>query len=299
MAGSSSQFTSLLPNDVLARVERLRLNPRRRRTNRMRGEHLSGKGGTSIEFSDYRDYVPGDDMRYVDWNIFSRLNQPYLKLYAHEEEMHVPILLDCSASMTFEGKFELGRQLAAALGVMGLMSVEKVSVYPCGRTDRGALPLKPCHGRASLKRFFTFLEELTPYGDSPIESSIESVLKHHRGKGTAIIISDFLTFGDIDRAFNLLHGAGLEIYGLQILGPTERNPELTGDLRFVDSENALTLDVSSVGELLGIYHEYRLGLENHLSSACRKRAGRFLSVGSDEPLSGILFDTLIRQGWIR
>ncbi|SFH67581.1 DUF58 domain-containing protein [Planctomicrobium piriforme] len=295
----SSQLTALLPNDVLSRVERMRLSPQRRRTNRMRGEHLSGKGGTSIEFSDYRDYSPGDDMRYVDWNIFSRLNQPYLKLYAHEEELHVPILLDCSASMGFEGKFELARQLAAALGVMGLMSVERVSVFPCGRAASNGASLKPCSGRASLKRFFQFLEQLQPGGEIAIEQSIEAVLKQHRGKGIAIVISDFLTFGDVSRSFNLLHGAGLEVYGLQILGPMERNPELAGDLRFIDAETQQSLDVSSVGDLLGLYHQHRQGLEDHLADACRKRAGRFLSLTSTDPLPELLFDKLVRRGWVK
>ena len=81
------------------------MNPIRRQTNRLRGEHLSSKGGSSIEFADYREYSPGDDIRYVDWNIFSRLNHPYLKLFAHEEEMHVVLMLDASTSMQYENKF--------------------------------------------------------------------------------------------------------------------------------------------------------------------------------------------------
>lgn len=299
MSVSTTQFTTLLPNDVLARAEKMRLNPLRRRTNRMRGEHMSGKGGTSIEFSDYREYVPGDDTRYVDWNIFSRLNQPYLKLYAHEEEMHVAILLDSSASMAFEGKFELARQIAASLGVMGLMSVERVSLYTCGQ-GAGRVPyLKPCSGRVSLKRFFQFLEQTEVGGSIPIEQSIEQVLKQHSGKGIVVILSDFLTYGDVSRGFNLLHGAGLEIYGVQILSPTERNPELTGDMRFVDSETQATLDISSVGELLGLYHQHRQGLEDYLSSQCRKRSGRFLSVSSDATIQGVLFDQMLRNAWIR
>lgn len=296
---TTSQLTRLLPNDVLARAERMRINPQRRRTNRMRGEHLSGKGGTSIEFSDYRDYVPGDDMRYVDWNIFSRLNQPYLKLFSHEEEMHVPILVDSSSSMNFEGKFDLALQVAAALGVMGLMNVEKVSVYTCGVRGARAPYLKPCTGRASLKRFFSFLENIETGGNIAIEQSIETVLKQHSGKGVVVILSDFLTFGDVSRAFNLLHGAGLEIYALQILGPTELDPELTGDLRFVDAETNEVLDVSSVGELLGLYHQHRQGLEEFLATECRKRNGRFLSVSSETPIKEILFDHLLRRGWIR
>ncbi len=296
---SIKQFTSLLPNDVLARVERMRLNPIRRQTNRMRGEHLSSKGGTSTEFADYRDYVPGDDIRYVDWNIFSRLNHPYLKLFAHEEEMHVVLLLDASSSMQFEGKFDLARQVAAALGVMGLMNVERVSVYSCASKSADPVILPPVTGRASLQRFFKFLEDLDGGGEFPVEQAIEEALKWHRGRGVAIVLSDFLTFGDVTRGFNLLHTSGLEIYGLQILGPTEVDPELTGDLRFVDSESMQTLDVSSVGELLGIYHEHRLGLEEYLSAECRKRSGRFLSVVSDEPIKAVLFDRLLRRGWIR
>lgn len=295
----ATQFTSLLANDVLARVERMRLNPVRRQTNRMRGEHLSSKGGSSTEFADYRDYVAGDDIRYVDWNIFSRLNHPYLKLFAHEEEMHVVLLLDASASMQFEGKFELARQVAASLGVMGLMNIERVSVYTCASLQKDPVILPPVTGRASLLRFLKFLEGQEGGGEFPVEQAIEEVLKRHRGKGIAIVLSDFLTLGDMSRAFNMLFNAGLEIYGLQILGPTERDPELTGDLRFVDSETHETLDVSSIGELIGLYHEHRQALENHLSAECRKRSGRFVSIASDQPIKTVLFDTLLRRGWIR
>jgi len=99
-----SQMTSLLANDTLGRVERMRLQSRRKFTNRSQGEHLSGKGGTSNEFTDYRNYVEGDDIRYVDWNIFSRLGRPYMKQYRHEEEMHVVIIVDASTSMNYDNK---------------------------------------------------------------------------------------------------------------------------------------------------------------------------------------------------
>ncbi|HVJ85644.1 MAG TPA: DUF58 domain-containing protein [Caulifigura sp.] len=293
------QFTTLLPNDVLARVERMRLAPVKRLTNRQRGEHLSDKGGTSVDFADYRDYVAGDDLRHVDWNIFSRLNQPYLKLYAHEEDMHCVLILDGSTSMGFEGKFHLARQVAAALGVMGLMNVERVSVYASTSSQKEPTFLPPSGGRASLKRFFSFMEGLSSGGDCTIEAAVELALRRHRGRGIAVVLSDFLTFGDVVRPFNQLHAAGLEIYGIQILAPIEINPELTGDLRIVDSENEQTLDISSAGELLGLYHEHRIGLENHLTSECRKRNGRFLSLNSADPIKTVLFDRLLRRGWVR
>lgn len=294
----SNQFTTLFDNKTLSMLERMRLNPTRRLTNRSRGEHLSGKGGTSTEFSDYRNYVPGDDVRYIDWNIFARLNRPYMKQYQHEEEMHVVLILDASSSMDYEDKFLRCQQLAAAFGVMGLLNFEKVSAYSCN--NKGGLPAKlsPCTGRISMKRLFDFLTKIEVGGDSPIEVAVEDVLRSHRGRGIAIVLSDFESFGDLQRPFNMLYSAGLEIFGVQILGSSEMNPEINGDLRLVDSESGQTLDISSAGDLLGLYHEHRALLEAHLAMLCRQRSGRFLTIDSGDLLEHVLFDLFRRKGWV-
>src|SRR6478752_6627965 len=141
----TTQITSLLSNRDLDRLARLRLNASRRFTNRARGEHLAAKGGTSTEFCDYRDYAPGDDVRFVDWNIFARIQRPYLKQFHHEEELHVAVLVDASQSMLFEGKLALAQRLAAALGVIGLRGSDKVSACALGAGTR----LSPSSGRAA------------------------------------------------------------------------------------------------------------------------------------------------------
>jgi uncharacterized protein (DUF58 family) len=299
VADETRQFTTLLPNDVLSRLERMRIRPRRRMTNRTHGEHLSGKGGTSIEFSDFRDYVAGDDLRHVDWNIFSRLHRPYVKQFRYEEQMCVIILLDASTSMTFDGKFEQARQIAAAFALMGLFSLEPVSIYSCKQIESHPAICPPCTGRASRARVFTFLEELEAGGDFPIEAAVDAVLRRHRGRGIAIVLSDFLTFGDLGRPFNLLYSAGLEVFGVQILSPAERDPELTGDLRFVDSETDMSLDISNVGELISIYQDRRRALERELDEHCRRRRGRFVSISSADPIDWLLFDLFRRKGWLR
>lgn len=296
---SKPQVTPLFTNEVLGRVERMRLNPNRRRTNRTRGEHTSGKGGSSIEFSDYRDYVAGDDIRYVDWNIFARLQRPYLKLFSHEEELHIAVLLDCSTSMKFEGKFERARQLAAAFGLMGLMGGERVSVFAVGAAQGSPAMVPRLSGRAARHRLLPFLESIEPGGDSGIEQSIDTMLRFHRGRGVVVLLSDFLTFGDCSRAFNMLHGSGLEMYGVQLLGPSEISPELTGDVRFVDSESGLMLDVSSAKELVALYLSYRQALEERLAAECRKRNGRFTTLNATQSIESILFETLLRKGWVR
>ncbi len=292
-----SQFTSLLSNDALARVERMTINSLRRWTSKSRGEHFAAKGGTSTEFCDFRDYVPGDDTRFVDWNIFARLNRPYLKIFHLEEEQNVVLLVDASSSMLFEGKLDRAKQLAAAFGVMGLRNVERVSVYACNKTGGAPARLPPCRGRMSMLKLFHFLEGIEGGGDAPLEHAVEQTLKYHTGRGVAVVLSDFFTFGDVKRGLNALFSAGLEVMAVQILGPSEIDPQVTGDLRLVDCETAQTLDVSSAADLLTIYQEYRGAFEENLRTLCQQRSGRFLCVSAAEPIENILFDLLRRKGW--
>jgi uncharacterized protein (DUF58 family) len=292
------QLTSLFDNSVLSRLERLRINATRRFTNKSRGEHLTGRGGNSIDFSDYRDYSPGDDIRFVDWNIFSRLNRPYLKLFELEEEMHVAVIVDASSSMMFENKLDRAKQLAAAFGVMGLFGNECVSVDAFNSRDESISRFPRCIGRASMMKMFSFVERVEGGGDAPLETGIESFLKFHSGRGTAVVLSDFMTFGDLTRAFNLLFGSGLEIFAVQILGPSEIDPEVTGDLRLVDIETELGLNVSANPGLLRVYQEYRGIHERHVGDLCKQRCGRFLSISSQDSLNWVLFDLFRRRGWV-
>jgi uncharacterized protein (DUF58 family) len=297
MTVPAPQLTSLLTNRDLDRLARLRLKVSRRYTNRGRGEHLGVKGGTSTEFCDYRDYAPGDDVRFVDWNIFARIQRPYLKQFHQEEELHVALLIDASRSMLFEEKFALAKRLAAALGVLGARGGEKISAYAMG-SEGPSLRLAPTRGRTAQGKLFAFLESIEGGGETPVERGIEAFLRQHNGRGVAVVLSDFLTDGDLRRSFNLLHNARLEIFALQLLGPSELAPEINGDLRFVDCETAAHLDISAAGDLLSLYHEYRLAHEAQLTALCQQRSGKFLSISSVEPFERVVFDIMRRRGWI-
>ncbi|MCR9197056.1 MAG: DUF58 domain-containing protein [Planctomycetaceae bacterium] len=298
MADSKTQLTPLFSNSILNRIERMRLSPLRRLTNRSRGEHLAGKGGSSTDFADYRDYAAGDDMRYVDWNIFARLRRPYIKQFLHEEEMHVVIVVDASTSMMFDDKLLRARQLAAAFGIMGLLNVERVSVYAQHQQEGAAWMLPPGSGRPRIQQLLSFLENLGGGGSIPIEQAIQTTLRFHRGRGIAILLSDFLTFSDLTRSMNMLFSSGLEVWGLQILADSEISPSLEGDMRFVDSETGETLDITNAGELLGLYQQHRDWHEDTLHQQCRSRNGRFASISSSQTLEQILFDVLSRKGWV-
>ncbi len=296
---TQSRITSLLPNDVLACVERLRLVTRKRFTNRSRGEHVAQRSGTSTEFKDYRDYTPGDDMRFVDWNIFSRLHRPYVKLHHEEEEMHIVLLIDASSSMRFEGKLEMAKSLAAAIGVTGLYGQEKVSVCVFNQKDGKVARFRPHQGRSSRGSLFRFIERIEGGGDGPLEAGIEAMLRQHHGRGIVIIASDFLTTGDLKRSFNLLYSEGLEIFGLQILGPTEIEPDVTTDWRLVDSETNETLDISTGGDLFKLYNQYREAFQTYVSALAQSRSGRVVTINSKDALDVVLFDQLRRKGWLR
>ncbi|MHC4079505.1 MAG: DUF58 domain-containing protein [Planctomycetota bacterium] len=296
---STRQLTTLLTNTELGRVERLRIQSLRRFTNRSQGDHRSRGGGRSIEFKDYRDYVAGDDLRFLDWNIYARLRRPYIKLFHDEEELHVVLLVDGSTSMNFEDKFLRSRQLAAAFGIMGLVGGDRVSVHVFYDSNRGTRSLLVPRGRRGVAPLLAFLEDMPIGGDSPVEEGLESMLKTHRGRGVLIVLSDFLTRRNLASVFNQAHGRGLEIFGLQILGPSELNPEWNSDLRLVDSETAQTLDITDTEDLLAIYHEHRLAFQRHLQSLCQRRNGRFLPLDSSLHLADMLFDVLRRRGWVR
>ena len=300
METENKHLTELMPNSVLNRIERMRINSICRFTNRHRGEHLSGRGGTSMEFSDYRDYSPGDDLRFIDWNIFARLQRPYLKLYRVEEEMHLLIIIDASNSMMFEGKFRLAQQIAAAYGVMGLYGNERVSVYVLNQRE-SAMPLNfpASAGRGSMKKLFNFLENIEGGGTTALDEGIDEVLKFHKGKGVAVLLSDFLTFGNLHRPMNALYSNGLEICAIQILAPSEIEPELESDLRFIDSETDLSLDITSGGDLLSVYHEYKDNFIRELEEIARQRSGRFTSISSSDTLTDVIFDNLLRHGWVK
>lgn len=295
-----AQVTTLLGNDMLHRLERLRINASGRFTNRMRGEHLAAKGGSSMEFADYRDYVEGDDTRFIDWNIFSRLRKPYIKLFHHEEQMQIVILVDASSSMLMDGKIQRAQQIAAAMSVCGLFAAEPVSVYTFNQPSNNLPMIGPTTGRGSLHKLFKFIENIASDtgGNHPPDNAVDTMLKRHRGKGIVILLSDFLTYGDLKRTFNTLNNSGLEIFACQILGERELDPDLTSDLRLVDCENNDMLDVTVQDNLLGLYQEYLSNFQNTIAALARQRGGKFLCVNANEDLNSVLFDQMRREAWL-
>ncbi len=191
VAGGGSRI-GLLEGALVHRLERMRLRPRVLKTTTARGERLAGKGGASTDFADYRDSVAGDDLRAVDWNAFVRLRRPYLKTFRREEDRHFVILIDASRSMAFEGKLLAAKRLASALAVCAMAATDRVSIWAAGAVA-GDRVVAPVRGRGALGRVLAAIASVPDEtkGKS-LEDAVAAVTARHQGRGSALVISDFL-----------------------------------------------------------------------------------------------------------
>src|SRR5436309_11514612 len=172
----------LLDPQFLARLEQLELVSRKIFTGRMKGERLSKRKGQSVEFADYRNYVVGDDLRFLDWNLYARLDKLFLRLFMEEEDLHFYLLLDNSLSMDFgtPTKLHYARQVAAALGFVGLVNLDRVMVEVFN--DRLTQSLPALRGRRSLWRLLEFLTKLEPAGPSDLTRALKAFSLKASGK---------------------------------------------------------------------------------------------------------------------
>jgi uncharacterized protein (DUF58 family) len=187
----------LLSPELLRRLEQLQLLAARRAKSALRGERRSRARGLSVEFADHRTYVAGDDLRYLDWNLYGRLDRLFLKLYEEERELPVRIFLDASESMTFgePAKFDFARQVAAAVGYVALCGFDRVSVIAFPERDADVLArrgLRSVRGRKSAFAFFKNLETLTAGGPADLNAALRRGAVEARQAGVAVVLSDFL-----------------------------------------------------------------------------------------------------------
>ena len=286
-----------LTPDLLRRLEQFQLLARRRAKSGARGERRSRARGQSVEFADHRNYVPGDDFRYLDWNLFGRLDKLFLKLYEEERELPVTIFLDASESMTFgsPAKFDFARQVAAAIGYVALCGFDRVTVHPFpDARGEGAVrgALRSVRGRASALQYFRNLSLLNAQGQAQFNQAIARGALAARQAGVAVVISDFLDPAGYEQGLTTLIGRGFQVSALQILAPEELNPSAYGDLRLVDSETGLAQEVTFGKFRLSAYRRTVQNYIQQLREFCQSRGISFFISPSDASLEKLLLNQL-------
>src|SRR4051795_12484374 len=194
----------LLDPDFLARLEQLELVSRKIFLGRMKGERRSKRKGQSVEFADYRNYVVGDDLRFLDWNLFGRLDKLFIRLFMEEEDLHFYLLIDNSLSMDFgsPSKLHYAKQVAAALGFIGLVNMDRVVVEAFN--DRLTQSMPAARGRRSLWRLMDFLQKLEPAGPSDLRQALRTFSLKSSGKGIVVLLSDLMDKGGYEDALRYL-----------------------------------------------------------------------------------------------
>lgn len=287
----------LLEPKLLAQLERMELTSRKIFRGRMKGERRSKRKGQSVEFADFRHYVPGDDLRFIDWNLYARLDKLFLKLFLEEEDLHFYALIDCSESMNFGDptKLHFAKQLAGALGYIGLCRSDRVKIQALGRNTDGQV----LRGRHSLWQMMEYLEAIEPGGNAPLEQSIKQFCLRNSGKGIVVLISDLMEKAGFQDSLRYLMGQKMDVYVVHVLSPEELDPDLKGDLRLVDCEDA---DFAEITVSRPLYQKYKRTLAAFIESAreyCTRRGMTYLMTRSDRKIDEIVGSYLRQRGLVR
>lgn len=289
----------LLAPEVLAKLERMELVSRKIFRGHLKGERRSRRKGQSVEFMDYRNYVPGDDLRFLDWNLYARLERLFIKLFLEEEELHFYALIDSSASMGFgtPTKLRVAQQIAAALGFIGLCHADRVKLY----TLTGPASVRPpvLRGRASVWRMMDYLTSVEPEGTAPLAESLRRFCLKDTGKGIVILLSDLLDKNGYQSALRMLLARQFDIYVIHILCREELDPTLAGDLKLVDSEDQDIAEVTISRPLLNRYRRTVAAFIEEARQFCTKRGITYLLTDNNQPVERLVLQYLRERGLVR
>jgi uncharacterized protein (DUF58 family) len=292
----------LIDSRLMAKLDQVDVMSRKIFAGKLQGERRSKKRGISVEFADYRHYTHGDDLRFVDWNIYARLDRLFLKMFLEEEDLSLLIAVDCSTSMDWgnPGKFTFAQRLAMALGYIGLANHNRVTVY--GFNSAALRPLPNLRGRRRTQEMGRWLLDLEPRGSSAFDTSMRSIALSRQGKGVMIILSDFLFKEGYDKGLRYLAGGGYDTFCLQILSPEEIDPGargLTGDLRLTDIEDEDAAEVTVGAALLKRYKENLGAYCGKLREFAVRRGMTHMTISTDTDLTTLLLEYLRKRGLLK
>ncbi len=281
------------------KLESLAIVSRRVFTGRMRAERRTKKKGSGIEFADHRDYAPGDDFRYVDWNVYQRFSRLLVRMYEEEEDLSVYFIVDCSSSMGFgDGhKFDQARRLCAALAYVALANLDRVTIVSA--TDSIVARMPTTRGKGRIFKVFDFLRRTQPDGVTDLADSLKTFVAQHKRRGLAVLISDLYDPAGFEQGINVLRYNKFEPYVLHVVDPTEAKPNLKGDVRIYDCETGDEREVTVTPKLLErmerAWNEYLVDVERF----CTSRQVPYFVADVQTPFDELVLSVFRRGGFLR
>ena len=267
----------MLTDSFLSRLDTLSLAMRGRAQGGAGGSRRSRQTGSSAEFSDYREYVPGDDIRRLDWNAYARFDKLFLKLFMEEQESLVTVLLDASASMA--AKWASARSAAEAVGYLALTVGDRLNIQAL--KNGRALRSPQLSGRAAFPRLTGFLDTCAPDGN---EGTLTEAVKHTEGlkKGLCFLITDGYTEDALKEALDYLRYLKQETAVVQVLSGEELRPDYAGAVRLTDSESGEKLDLLADRAALDAYQDALTDFLKSVRENCASREAPYMLLDSEK-----------------
>ncbi|RYE78909.1 MAG: DUF58 domain-containing protein [Myxococcales bacterium] len=201
----------LFDDEFQRKLDYLAIVSRKIFAGRMRAERRTKKSGSGIEFVDHRDYVPGDDLRYLDWNVYQRFGRLQVRLFEEEEDLSVYVLVDTSSSMRFGdgAKLRYAKKVAAALAYVALANLDRVAVLGIG--DKLEATMAPARGKERIFRVFQFLRGLATGGQTDLRTAARAFVARNKRKGLVVLVSDLYDPAGFEQGLNVLRYNKFEV----------------------------------------------------------------------------------------
>ncbi|MCA9562386.1 MAG: DUF58 domain-containing protein [Myxococcales bacterium] len=289
----------LFDDKFLKRLEYLFVVSKKIFAGRLRAKRKTKIVGSGLEFADYREYSPGDDLRYLDWNLLARTDRMLIRLFEEEEDLFIYFLVDCSRSMQVGTgrKAVYAKRLAAALSYIGLSNMDRVSVVPFADKLLGRLP--PARGKAQIFKVLRFLEQDFKGSGTDLKSAFRKFSSQNKRRGLVVLISDFYDVQGAQEAINFLRFQRFEPLVCHVYDEADLEPDMRGDLELVDCETGDRVQVTVTPDLLKRYRQAHEALMDEVATFCTQKQVLYFRAPVQIPFDELVLKVFRAGGFLR
>ncbi len=289
----------LFDDEFQRKLDYLAIVSRKVVSGRMRAERRTKKSGSGVEFADHRDYQPGDDFRYLDWNVYQRFERLLLRLYEEEEDLSIYLIVDASRSMGFgDGdKLRYAKKVCAALAYVGLANLDRVSIV--STSDRVMDRMPQTRGKARIFKVFRFLRELEPGGATDLGDALKAFVAQNKRRGLAVLISDLYDPAGFERGINVLRYNKFDPFVVHVVDKREARPKLHGDVLLYDCETGDEREVSVTAKVLDRFSESYRSYLAEIDRYCSTKQVPYVAADVTIPFEELILRVFRRGGFLR
>jgi uncharacterized protein (DUF58 family) len=295
----ASKDDDLFDDEFQRKLDYLALVSRRVFAGRLRAERRTKKSGSGVEFADHREYQPGDDFRYLDWNVYQRFDRLLVRLYEEEEDLAIYFILDTSSSMKFGDaqKLRYAKKVVAALAYVGLANLDRVSIVTT--SDRVMERMPETRGKARIFKAFRFLREVEADGTTDLGEAMKKFVAQNKRRGLAVLVSDLYDPRGFEKGINVLRYNKFDPFVVHVVDRDEGKPKLNGDVLVYDCETGDEREVTVTAKVLQRFHEAYDAYHAEIDRFCATHQVPYVTASVDVPFDELILRVFRRGGFLR